>query len=1189
MTLLPWVARWTAKGSFPVVISLWAIANVALPVHFWLLKFNTLKSKGDVPFNEGPDPTTLQSKVLFKCFCVMLKVSCLLSYAMTALTMCRWTWTRVSMTKLRKFLPLDRFESIHKWSAIIGWFELCTVTLVYLINWKYLCDYYKAGNESWNFCADFYSEVMITGYLLTFFHTVIIITSLRAVRQKKYELFYWTHHLCVAIFVLSIVHPMDWRHRRGAKERLQTWPVMIGPVSLYLLDRLIIMCSHRWTTCMTCTLLSEPKTVFLRLHGPKGFLWQRPGMITWLNCPPVSWHNWHPFSCAHSDETGSLFLIIHCREGGWTEQLYNCLAMATPQISFSRSRGIDHLTFMRSQLPSKIIDGRDSKLLSENPDVQIIGRPQGFRSELAHGSAPPHSGFFESPLRDTANYILNSFSNGRDGTVRVAVDRRQRRRHGSSPEAGLLSPVAGSLSPADLDVDVQDGKAFRSTDLRSYGSREPPCFSDGEHILMSPRSSNRGRSEAAFVSVPLTDNHTGPGYIMLSGAESAATSGSDIKPLPLVVDRGIQTGCHSNTSKDLLYMPTEATPIIQTTLLPMPDERGVQTDAARRLTVTPRSIGIQTDTFKEELRLLPSSPRSGSASNISEFFQETPMPDPKKKPDKGGSTGVLTRDSISSPTTPPPQLRPTHSCAVEKTISGEDIGRGLFMVRDFWSVYKQTGRYGRSYIPQSVVGNETCWPLGSNEERKMWLENLDLIPRLVKWGGSFGLSGPFHAGTTEASAFEHAIMVGAGGGIVPCLAHVKSFVDFRCPESKAPRTRKSVARLFDTLSITRPRIESARKSYVTEESGIRYTVPEKLAAIIDNSPYWAFLWYWYILLEFLTSVGALALSVNGSMRTERMGNTLWPLFKTLHWIMAMLFFFHKVTVHVAFGLVPRKIRLDGSGETRGSRMSLFQQIFDWILIVLSFCFLVINQVGRIVWNEDLPQLPQTTYGYQLPGGLMSGLTWDYFCHITRVGGYFCKLKQVYSEELLLAEVCFVGIFLCSILRMLRVWAQTPRLLSGGQSTGQVARWEKELGRPTASCLLTVDLVWIMRSPGWLMKMRDELEGYLKRSADHNGPLRLDVYLTGNEITQQIVDDLFEGSRLHPCIKIGRPNLSAVFGDICEQHMAGIAKGERMGIFVAGPYAVQTAAKNACDEVRQYVLDCVGSSGGTITWLPEKFS
>lgn len=108
------LTRFTSRGSLLVFLSIWIIANLYLPTHFFLLKYWTLAEKGDMPFNAGPDPSTLRSKILFKCTCVFFKISCLLSYAMLCLTMCRWTWTKLSTTFFRKFLPLEKFETIHK-------------------------------------------------------------------------------------------------------------------------------------------------------------------------------------------------------------------------------------------------------------------------------------------------------------------------------------------------------------------------------------------------------------------------------------------------------------------------------------------------------------------------------------------------------------------------------------------------------------------------------------------------------------------------------------------------------------------------------------------------------------------------------------------------------------------------------------------------------------------------------------------------------------------------------------------------------------------------------------------------------------------------------------------------------------------------------------------------------------------
>eukprot|EP01053_Blabericola_migrator_P007821 Blabericola_migrator_1__7820@NODE_3_length_32604_cov_133_371700_g2_i0_p2_GENE_NODE_3_length_32604_cov_133_371700_g2_i0NODE_3_length_32604_cov_133_371700_g2_i0_p2_ORF_typecomplete_len1218_score168_28Ferric_reduct/PF01794_19/8_1e13Ferric_reduct/PF01794_19/5_5e03Ferric_reduct/PF01794_19/5_7e03FAD_binding_8/PF08022_12/3_4e07NAD_binding_6/PF08030_12/1_4e02NAD_binding_6/PF08030_12/0_00046_NODE_3_length_32604_cov_133_371700_g2_i02149425147 len=1201
------IAKWMSKGSFPVIISIWAIANVALPMHFWLLKYNTLQSKGDVPFNQGPDPTTLTSKILFKAFCVMLKVSCLLSYAMTALTMCRWTWTHVAKTWLRKFIPLDHLDSIHRWSGIIGWLELLTVTLVYLINWSFLCQYYRRGNESWNFCADFYSEVMITGYLLTFFHTLICITSLRAVRKKRYELFYWSHHFAIAIFILSIVHPMDWRHRRGAKERMQTWPVMIGPVGLYLIDRLIIMMTHRWTSCLECTLLWEPKTIFLKLHGTKGFADQPPGLITWLNVPAVSWLNWHPFSCAHTDETGCIYLIIHCLEGGWTERLFYCLAMATPQVAFRQMRHTPNpASFIKSQTPatplaSKLMSAQISippqmkvsqdDLLSDSDatdvpqtrpatrqrpapieDIEMIDAfelPE-VRREVMHQTSPPGTFVWESPTHASLADRSPQFSPQYDstpaslpvtGTVYVRRGRwsshspaRQRR---DSQTSRHRTHRSSSRAQTPLEGGVPLQELWRASSKRSHRiSEEPrplheldsPPYTHSRHL--SPFTlpfHTRHQSQTSSQSKPLTPLHKLAQATRCSAGSAYENSYPDTLTSPDSTKRSREVPYHSGPRLARMH-PSSLIPApsSQRSSHPASSHRSfaTYTDVSEVNFMPPVSAAIppepplvshavQTESVKfasETSFKVSPLPRSTHSPSSVSSIPETPEPQRKSKPEEI----PLTSPRVSRPFLP--EEVSTKAGSLQKSITGDQIGTGLFMIRTIWMRHKIRGRWGKHFLPDDVIRTHIYSLLENDFEQQIWDKNMALVPHLAKWTGEFGLSGPFHAGTTEAANFEHAIMLGAGGGIVPCLAHVKSFMDFKCPVDKSPDpvTSRASRKTFERFV--------TRAVSVKESPTMTYTISERLGLLMDNAAYWAFGCYIYILVEFVNSVGALALSVDGSMRPNNWGVHLWPVFKGLHWALAILFVAHKLCVHLAFGIIPRRIDI-GESKTRASRRSLFQQVFDWCLIVASFVFLILNQIGHIEWDVD-SQLPSSghTYGYELPGGLMSGLYWDYFCHITSVGGYFCQLRQVYNRGLLLAEICFIGIFICSILRLLRVWAQTPRLLSGGQSTGQISKWEKDLARPSAIRLQTVDVIWILRSPATLFKLEREINGYLRRSRMYGHPFRLQIYITGSGLIDKDLKEMFKGHLMLSCMKLGRPNLEELFKNICKRYALDAQSG-----------------------------------------------
>lgn len=1502
-----WTGRFTARGSKPVALSIWVIACIYLPSHFWLLKWNTLKAKADIPFAPGVDPSTLTSKVLFKCFCVFLKVSCLLSWAMSALTMCRYTWTVCSRTFLAKFLPLDAFDSLHRWSGVIGWIELLSVFVVYMINWKLLCDYYKAGKEDWNFCKDFYSEIMITGYLLVFFHTAIIFTSIRAIRRKKYELFYWMHHLFVAILLLSVLHPMDWRHRRGGKERLQVWPVMIGPVTLYFVDRTLQALSHRHPFISRCTLLSHPKTILLKLYSPRGFDHQQPGMICWLNVQPVSWLNWHPFSIAHTDELGALHLIIHVIPNGWTDSLWKLLSFVTINVPFAavsatRAGPKDReLELGAAQDEDELLhpfaaagEGGGSKrefkeaayvrartrqfnAASEDEETSVPFRSSVCRTQLKHHEETISEGdetltecsdntdFSDTHLHTRTHPDTHPHSNPHTLThtrtllptqplaQRMAPSGRpplsfpvqvddfeprevqpsftQQARHKASPplnkryarwrsgsrdrfsseESHEFMSAENRLMPAETGrslaalVGSEEARRPLPTVMSQKTITPPQSFGAQTSVYLSPfsrdgTSTSFDASEEDFVAHRLSVRGEGTidtdGYeTVCADADAVATVAADAtsvedlnfkertsprhyRPVQQQALALSQSPLDSNVSPVVgpfvgPYADSYADPYADSHINPYDrNSLGNEQQEIAGDVVSAHRLAAETSQRAAQIgsrNSLISNPLPRASDSIKSGLDPiSDRTDPASPPTPDTTAAP---SAVSSPMTSPASsagARDLRTEALEKSIGAEDVARGLVYLRKVWAAELKAAGYSKSIaisnLSQTVANtaSPTQVPKTSPEsagiviksefDRNLWKDfGLKNLQAVLGWDGSIGVSGPFTAGVPHAANFEHSIMIGAGSGVVPCLSHLQKFLDATAEvlaERDARRggrrgaRKASKRRRFFSHALTmrskgasnarrasrarhsraegnggggilvgnvvgskgtsyfrsRPptrmgsQIGSVDRGADKENEGeierekernrgrekrvneVRESIAQKRRSApwnqrcrrwLENSPEWAFLYYVYILVEFTQGVGALGLAVNHSL--EALPEAHFA-FSALRCICLLVFTLHKAVVTTAFGVIPRsKVRDKESGkpqkrekqEVPSSRKNMAskrllrwrqaQSIFDWVLLILSYLFIILNWTGASeTRDESTGQLLERLRGYDLPGGLVSLLTWDYYCHITTVGGYFCKLKRIYGPHLALPTVVFLGLFLCSIFRMLRVWAQTPLLLNSDIHNVNLLNreaWAKEIGQ-RGQAVQSLDLIWVCRNPLWLTFLKDELLlkcapiaqpesdldldqdsevdeslssnlqddddsekndgndsgkdlslGIANRRRPKTGLERLlalpnfsiKIFVTSPEISPDDlpalgIDDEVFLSLCH----FGRPALETEISNILEKYRKGIAKGEKSAVFCAGPESFQ----NSCRTLTKKLADELATAFGPAAQLQfnaEKFA
>lgn len=211
------------------------------------------------------------------------------------------TWMR--QTVAGGLLPVDDSIAFHK---LVGhtMFALAGVhTIAHFANYTTLPGTFTSYL--------FGTSAGLTGLLLFLTFAVMWICALDFVRRRgHFELFYVTHFGFVLWFLLALLHgPVFWQ-----------WALL--PVLGYVAERLIRL--RRTSRPMPVNALEPlPSGVTrLELQLPDGFRY-RPGDYVFLRYPPVSAHEWHPFTVTTCpEETGRL--SVHVRGlGNWTKRLHD--------------------------------------------------------------------------------------------------------------------------------------------------------------------------------------------------------------------------------------------------------------------------------------------------------------------------------------------------------------------------------------------------------------------------------------------------------------------------------------------------------------------------------------------------------------------------------------------------------------------------------------------------------------------------------------------------------------------------------------------------------------------------------------------------------------------------------------------------------------------------------------------------
>ncbi|KAF5175995.1 Ferric reduction oxidase 8 protein [Thalictrum thalictroides] len=160
-------------------------------------------------------------------------------------------------------------------------------------------------------------RVYLAGEIALVTGLVIWITSLPQIRRKKFELFYYTHHLYIVFLVFFLFHVGD-RH----------FYMVFSGILLFALDKLLRIIQTKPETCLLSACLLSSNAVELTLSKHPSLTYT-PTSVIFLKVPSISKFQWHPFSITSSSSVDDEKVTVLVRsEGWWTNSLYNKILAA---------------------------------------------------------------------------------------------------------------------------------------------------------------------------------------------------------------------------------------------------------------------------------------------------------------------------------------------------------------------------------------------------------------------------------------------------------------------------------------------------------------------------------------------------------------------------------------------------------------------------------------------------------------------------------------------------------------------------------------------------------------------------------------------------------------------------------------------------------------------------------------------
>ncbi|XP_021891881.1 ferric reduction oxidase 8, mitochondrial [Carica papaya] len=157
-------------------------------------------------------------------------------------------------------------------------------------------------------------RIYLAGEIALVSGLVMWITSLPQIRRKKFEIFYYTHHLYIIFLTFFLLH---------AGDRHFYW--VFPGIFLFGLDKLLRIIQSRPGTCVLAARIFPCKAIELILPKDSSLKYT-PSSIIFMKVPSISKFQWHSFSISSSSvvDSQTMSVLIKC-EGRWTSSLYNMI------------------------------------------------------------------------------------------------------------------------------------------------------------------------------------------------------------------------------------------------------------------------------------------------------------------------------------------------------------------------------------------------------------------------------------------------------------------------------------------------------------------------------------------------------------------------------------------------------------------------------------------------------------------------------------------------------------------------------------------------------------------------------------------------------------------------------------------------------------------------------------------------
>ncbi|XP_005869953.1 PREDICTED: NADPH oxidase 1 isoform X3 [Myotis brandtii] len=189
-----------------------------------------------------------------------------------------------------------------------------------------------------------------TGVIITIVLVLMVTSSMEFIRRSYFEVFWYIHHIFIIYFIGLGIHGISGIVRGQTEESIkeshphrcaeffekwddhdfhckspqfegnsaESWKWILAPGVLYIFERILRFYRSQQRVMITKVVMHPSKVLELQMIK-RGFSME-VGQYIFVNCPSISYLEWHPFTLTSAPEED--FFSIHIRAAGdWTENL----------------------------------------------------------------------------------------------------------------------------------------------------------------------------------------------------------------------------------------------------------------------------------------------------------------------------------------------------------------------------------------------------------------------------------------------------------------------------------------------------------------------------------------------------------------------------------------------------------------------------------------------------------------------------------------------------------------------------------------------------------------------------------------------------------------------------------------------------------------------------------------------------